>query len=211
MSQFCLVINLDKCIGCHSCEIACKNENDVSLGEYWNKVPQIGPFGDFPKLEQYWLPSQCQQCVDAPCVGVCPTGASYRNDNDIVLIDKEKCIGCKYCLMACPYGVRSFSKNEGVAEKCTLCQQLTSIGNQPACVDACCGNARFYGDLDDPNSDVSIELAACDASSIHALTDVGNRPRTKYILSSSIAEWQEIDRLQYASDAVGAPLVKKGE
>ncbi len=209
MSRFCLIIDCDKCIGCHSCEIACKNENDVALGEYWNKVPQVGPFGTFPDLEQYWLPSQCQQCEDAPCVHVCPTGASYRDDDGVVLIDKEKCIGCKYCMMACPYGVRSFRKAEGVVEKCTLCQQLTSIGEQPACVAACCGNARFYGDLDDAASDASKALAAADPASVHSLTDVGNKPLTRYILSEKTAAWQEIDTLGFASAAVGAPLIKK--
>ncbi len=209
MSHYCLVINLDKCIGCHSCEIACKNENDVALGEYWNKVPQVGPFGTFPDLEQYWLPVQCQQCEDAPCVHVCPTGASYRNEDNVVLINKEKCIGCKYCMMACPYGVRSFSKREGVVEKCTLCQQRTAVGELPMCVQDCCANARFYGDLDDPNSDVSKELANYADDCIHTLTDTGNRPATKYILSPSIAAWHEVKDLSFASAAVGAPLVEK--
>ncbi|WP_417755555.1 4Fe-4S dicluster domain-containing protein, partial [Senegalimassilia anaerobia] len=79
MSRNCLVVDLDKCIGCHACEVACKNENGIALGEYWNRVLQIGPHGTFPDLEQYWLPVQCQQCEDAPCVHVCPTGASYRD------------------------------------------------------------------------------------------------------------------------------------
>ncbi|MEE8733740.1 MAG: 4Fe-4S dicluster domain-containing protein [Eggerthellaceae bacterium] len=209
MSHYCLVINLDKCIGCHACEIACKNENDVALGEYWNKVPQVGPFGTFPDLEQYWLPAQCQQCEEAPCVHVCPTGASYRNEDNIVLINKEKCIGCKYCMMACPYGVRSFNKSEGVVEKCTLCQQRTSVGELPMCVQDCCGAARFYGDLDDPASDVSQELAQYPDNCIHTLTDTGNHPATKYILSPGIATWREIKDLEFASASVGAPLVEK--
>ena len=112
MSRNCLVVDLDKCIGCHACEVACKNENGIALGEYWNRVLQIGPHGTFPDLEQYWLPVQCQQCEDAPCVHVCPTGASYRDADGKVLVDKEKCIGCKYCMMACPYGVRSWNAKE---------------------------------------------------------------------------------------------------
>ena len=85
MSRNCLVVDLDKCIGCHACEVACKNENGIALGEYWNRVLQIGPHGTFPDLEQYWLPVQCQQCEDAPCVHVCPTGASYRDADGKVL------------------------------------------------------------------------------------------------------------------------------
>ena len=128
MSHYAIVVDLDRCIGCHGCEIACKNENEVELGSFWNKVVQVGPFGDYPHLHQYFLPVMCQQCDDSPCTHVCPTGASYRDENNVVLVDKEKCIGCKYCMMACPYGVRSWSPSEHVVEKCTLCGQLTSVG-----------------------------------------------------------------------------------
>ena len=118
MSHYAIVVDLDRCIGCHGCEIACKNENEVELGSFWNKVVQVGPFGDYPHLHQYFLPVMCQQCDDSPCTHVCPTGASYRDENNVVLVDKEKCIGCKYCMMACPYGVRSWSPSEHVVEKC---------------------------------------------------------------------------------------------
>ena len=95
MSHYAIVVDLDRCIGCHGCEIACKNENEVELGSFWNKVVQVGPFGDYPHLHQYFLPVMCQQCDDSPCTHVCPTGASYRDENNVVLVDKEKCIGCK--------------------------------------------------------------------------------------------------------------------
>ena len=114
MSHYAIVVDLDRCIGCHGCEIACKNENEVELGSFWNKVMQVGPFGDYPHLHQYFLPVMCQQCDDSPCTHVCPTGASYRDENNVVLVDKEKCIGCKYCMMACPYGVRSWNAAESV-------------------------------------------------------------------------------------------------
>ena len=191
MAHNCIVVNLDRCTGCYSCEITCKMENDVALGEYWNKMLQRGPFGDYPNMTRYPLPTMCQQCADAPCVHVCPTGASYRDGNNVVLIDREKCIGCKYCMMACPYGVRSWSPSEHVVEKCTLCGQLTSVGEEPKCVAACCASARFYGDLDDPNSDASKALAAAGADSVHRLKDVGNGPQTAYILSAKYAEWKE--------------------
>jgi len=194
MSHYALVIDLDRCIGCHSCEIACKNENGVALGSYWNKVLQVGPVGTYPDLHEYFLPSQCMQCENAPCVHVCPTGASYRDaETNIVLIDKAKCIGCKYCMMACPYGVRSWNKTGKVVEKCTLCGELTSQGKQPACVSACCGAARFYGDLDDPSSDAAKAIASYAASDVHHLTDEGNHPATAYILSSKIATWKSGD------------------
>ena len=191
MAHYAIIVDLDRCIGCHGCEIACKNENNIALGEYWNKVVERGPFGEYPDLEMYFLPTMCQQCQDAPCVNVCPTGASYRDADGMVLVDKEKCIGCKYCMMACPYGVRSWSPSEHVVEKCTLCGQLTSVGEEPKCVAACCASARFYGDLDDPNSDASKALAAAGADSVHRLKDVGNGPQTAYILSAKYAEWKE--------------------
>ncbi|MCD8207216.1 MAG: 4Fe-4S binding protein [Bacteroidales bacterium] len=126
---------------------------------------------------------------------VCPTGASYRDpDTGVVLIDKSKCIGCQYCIMACPYGVRYFNPNEKVVEKCTLCSHLTADGEgEPACVHNCCTGARFFGDLDDPNSDVSKMLADVPADSQHHLPDPGNAdPATVYILSPKTAEWKEL-------------------
>ena len=192
MAHYAIVVDLDRCIGCHGCEIACKNENEVELGSFWSKVVQVGPFGDYPHLQQYFLPVMCQQCADSPCTHVCPTGASYRDpETNVVLVDKEKCIGCKYCMMACPYGVRSWSPSENVVEKCTLCGQLTSVGEQPKCVAACCASARFYGDLDDPASDASKALAAGGADAVHRLKDVGNAPQTAYILSAKYADWKE--------------------
>ncbi|MGN0038162.1 MAG: 4Fe-4S dicluster domain-containing protein [Coriobacteriales bacterium] len=188
-----LIIDINKCIGCFSCAIACKVENDIALGEYWNTVHYEPAWFDenLGKKAQYWLPVQCQQCENASCVHVCPTGASYRDpETGIVLVDKSKCIGCKYCMMACPYGVRSWNKEEGVVEKCTLCGQLTSKGAQPACVAACCAEARYYGDLDDPSSDAAKALAACAPEDIQSLKDVGNKPATKYILPPSVATWK---------------------
>lgn len=194
MSHNAIVVNLDRCIGCYGCEVACKMENDVALGSIWNKVVQIEPFGEFPKVSSYWLPTMCQQCADAPCVAVCPTGASFRDEqNNIVLIDKQKCIGCKYCMMACPYGVRSWNEEQEVVEKCTLCNHLTAAGGLPACVKNCCGQARFYGDLDDPASDASVAIATASEEARHYLPNVSNNPQTVYILSPKYAKWNDGD------------------
>lgn len=192
MSRYAIVIDLDRCIGCHSCEIACKNEYEVDLGVYFNKVFQVGPFGDYPRLQQYWLPTMCQQCENSPCVEVCPTGASYRDSADgVVLIDEQSCIGCQACMAACPYGVRSYNAELNVVQKCSLCHDLTAQGEEPRCVKACCGSARFYGDLDDPESDASKALAAADPESVHRLADSGNGPTTAYILSARYAAWKD--------------------
>lgn len=194
MARNCIVVNLDRCIGCYSCELACKLENDVALGQHWNKLLQVEPFGEFPHVSTYWLPTMCQQCEDAPCVEVCPTGASYRDEEmGAVLIDQELCIGCQACMMACPYDARSLNEGKQVVEKCTLCHDLTSEGEKPACVKNCCGSARLYGDLDDPESDVSKALAAADPEAIHQLPNNGNNPRTSYILSPRFGEWRGDD------------------
>lgn len=191
-----LVINLDRCIGCHSCEVACKLENNIPLGSYWSKVVQVGPMGDYPDIHTYWLPVQCQQCEDSPCTHVCPTGASYRDEDGVVLIDKAKCIGCKYCMMACPYGVRSWNAGEKVVEKCTLCAHRTSNGNLPRCVEACCADARFYGDLDDSSSDAAKALSEANEEQIHRLADVGNGPTVAYVLSEKVSPWVESSQLK---------------
>ena len=191
MSRYCLVVDLDKCIDCKACEVGCKIENQLPLGERWSRVLTCGPYGDYPNLSMYYLPVMCQQCEDAPCVHVCPTGASYRDpDTDIVLVDKEKCIGCKYCMMACPYGVRAWNEEEKVVEKCTMCQHLTSAGELPHCVKVCSVQCRFYGDLDDPNSDASKALAA-KPDAVRYLADMGNQPSAAYLLSDKYCEWRE--------------------
>lgn len=195
MPRKCLVINLDRCTGCDSCIVSCKFENHLPLGTFYNRVMQVGPTGSYPNVERYNLPVQCQQCTHARCVEVCPTGASYRDsESGIVLVDESKCIGCQYCLYACPYGVRTFSEADGVARKCTLCQHLTANdAAEPACVHNCPGGARFYGDLDDPNSSVSRELAKYGDDCIHSLAaPEGEEPLTRYILSPSVASWKEL-------------------
>lgn len=189
MAQKTLVIDLDRCIGCFACEIACKQENGVPLGVYYNKVLSIGPTGVFPNIKQYFLPSVCQVCKDAPCVTVCPTGASYKTADGQILIDKEKCIGCKLCMTACPYGARSYNPEKKVVEKCTLCNHLQAVGEKPACVKVCCAKARYFGDIDDPKSDVSKAVAAAGPENVHSMPDSGNKPTVRYILHKKNGDW----------------------
>ena len=200
MAHNTIVMDLNRCVGCTACNTACKTVNEVEIGNYWNKVIRVNitpeDQSSWPEgVQWYYLPIQCQHCADAPCVNVCPTGASYRNSvNGTVQIDPNKCIGCQYCLYACPYGVRSFDKEMGVARKCTLCQHLTADGvSKPACVHNCPGGARFFGDLEDPNSDVSRELAKYGPECIHNLpAPEGEEPLTRYILSPKNASWKEL-------------------
>jgi Fe-S-cluster-containing dehydrogenase component len=188
--------------------VSCKFENNISLGNYWNRVLAIGPTGEYPDISMYWLPIQCQQCENSPCVSVCPTGASYRDpENNVVLIDKGKCIGCQYCVYACPYGVRQFNKDEGVVEKCTLCNHLTASSDGienwddpidpahavPPCVHNCCCGARYFGDLDDPASGASVALVEAEKAGkgVYSLPDTSDaKPATRYILS--FTQWKEL-------------------
>lgn len=189
MTKMGMVIDLDLCVGCHSCTAACKQENNIPIGDFWSKVKQIGPTGTYPDLEMYFLPVLCQHCADPQCVNVCPTGASYQREDGVVLIDHDKCIGCQYCVMACPYGVRYYNEEHRVIEKCTLCAHRLEVGELPACVVTCVARARIFGDLDDPESEVSKKLEEA-GDNVHQLTDVGNHPSVYYILSEKIAAWR---------------------
>ena len=153
MTQYAILTDLNRCVGCLGCSVACKVVNGVEIGSFWNKVLRIGPFPDgegaqFPDVYTYFLPVTCQHCENPACVAVCPTGASHKLPDGTVQIDKEKCIGCQFCAMACPYGVRYLNETERVVEKCTLCEQKIAQGELPQCVAQCGGRARFFGDLD---------------------------------------------------------------
>ena len=196
MANKAIVTDLNRCVGCLACMVACKAVNNVPIGSYWNKVLRIGPSlkpgaTSAHDVEMYYLPVQCQHCENPECVKVCPTQASHVTEDGTVQIDKSKCIGCQFCAMACPYGVRSWNAAEKCAEKCTLCGHLTSQDKLPACVKSCAAGARFYGDLDDPDSDASKELAKYSEGDIHTLQDVGNHPATRYIMTSMIGQWQD--------------------
>ena len=153
MTHYAIATDLNRCVGCLACSVACKALNGVPIGNFWNKTLRIGPNpkseGDvFPNVEMYFLTVQCQHCKNPACVQVCPTEASHVLEDGTVQIDKSKCIGCQFCAMACPYGVRYLNEEERVVEKCTLCEQRISQGELPQCVAQCGGRARFFGDLD---------------------------------------------------------------
>ena len=139
MTRYAIVTDLDRCVGCLACSVACKMVNGVPVGSFWNKVLRIGPNpkaegATFPNVDLYFLPVGCQHCENPECVAVCPTGASHKLADGTVQIDKSKCIGCQFCAMACPYNVRYLNEEERVVEKCTLCEQRTAQGELPQCV-----------------------------------------------------------------------------
>jgi Fe-S-cluster-containing dehydrogenase component len=196
-----LVIDLDTCVGCHACGVACKAWNEQGA---FGPLPDEDPYGTDPlgvwfnRVHTYEVavdgapgmtvhfPRSCLHCEDAACVTVCPTGASYKRAEDgIVLVDEDKCIGCKLCSWACPYGAREYSEARGVMQKCTLCvdriynESLDPADRQPACVLACPTRARHFGDLGDPDSPVSRLVAARDGFA--PLPEMGYRPVNRYL------------------------------
>ncbi len=155
MSQLALVVDLKKCISCHACTVACKMHNGIALGDYLVKVLNVGPKGNFPNISKYGLPKSCMQCKKPPCESVCPAGATEINSQGVVIINETKCVGCKYCMAACPYGARIFNESKGIVQKCDLCASRRDEGLEPACVQTCLAGARVFGDVEDPNSDAS--------------------------------------------------------
>ena len=201
-----MVIDLDKCVGCQACSIACKEENNVPHGSpreqalrrspTWHRVI-ASTAGEYPTARVDFVPMPCMHCDEAPCVTVCPAKATYGRPDGIVVQDFRKCIGCRYCIVACPYGVRNFNFKDqrveeyhrvelppdrvstgmwpfpqrvrGVVEKCIFCfhridlamREGKTVGTDvvPACVEECPTRSRAFGDLDDPESEVSRLLA----------------------------------------------------
>ena len=155
MTQYAIITDLNRCVGCLACSVACKVVNGVDIGSFWIKVLRMGPTpkeggsGHYPDVEHYYLPVQCQHCEDPECVKVCPTEASRKLEDGTVQIDKSKCIGCQFCAMACPYNVRYLNEEEKVVEKCTLCEQKIAQGELPQCVTQCNARARYFGDTEE--------------------------------------------------------------
>ena len=223
-----MVIDLQRCVGCGACVIACKNENNVKQDVAWaSRISRT--VGQFPNVKYEYIPTLCNHCEKAPCVTGCPTGAMHKADGDITMHDPDKCIGCRYCIINCPYGVIQFNEEEvhrfwsndkplieggtpsasevtqtvggrvlpyynparelsnpgtgirrrGIVEKCTLCDHRVVKGELPYCVEACPANARIFGDLNDPNSEVSKILSKF--HSWRLKEDLGTEPKVFYV------------------------------
>ncbi len=151
--RFGMVIDLRRCHGCKACQVACKSENDVPLGVWRSWVKEVEQ-GTYPNVKRHFLPRLCNHCEHPACVRNCPTGASYKRPDGVVLVDRNKCIGCRYCIASCPYQSRFLLADEKVADKCTFCAHRVDQGIVPACVNTCIARARIFGDLNDPNSEV---------------------------------------------------------
>ena len=217
--KFGLVIDIGACIGCRTCMWACKEENNTpdTISPLWIEVFQLDSETDLtghpsydelrkgattsytqsPQDGKWYMPVACFHCDNAPCVKVCPTGATYKAKDGLVLMDYEKCIGCRLCVVACPYSSRRFNWHKplgygenindlvpkrpmGVAEKCTLCVHRTRRGKLPRCVEVCPVQARHFGDLNDPNSEISQILKQ--NMSFRLLEEMNTQPSVRYIM-----------------------------
>lgn len=239
MTKWAMVIDLDKCVACQGCSIACRFENNTPVvapeqaemgrAMRWNDVfpNPVNPTeetGEYPHVKTRYLTRPCMHCENPPCIKVCPVQATFKDDEGLVRQNYERCIGCRFCTVACPYGVRYFNWYEpqwspsmahsinpdkvvgegslegpavrfkGIVEKCTFCvhrlhkvrERAQAEGRDfrpddyvPACVQTCTGKARFFGDLDNPDSTVSI--LAKSPRSFRLLEDVGTHPKVIYL------------------------------
>ena len=155
MARYGMLINTKKCIGCYACRVACQRQNNLHSNEAFIRFVERET-GTYPNVDIEQIPMQCMHCSDAPCVSVCPTGAAAFGADGIVTVDHGRCIGCKYCMAACPYQVRVQNHETGVVDKCRFCVVSSHEGTKMStCVDACLTDARIFGDLDDPESEIS--------------------------------------------------------
>ena len=148
------LVDLSLCMGCKGCEIACKVENEVPLSSWRLRVKYID-VGRFPDTKRTYTPLRCNHCADAPCERICPVSALHYLDNGIVNVDKERCIGCAGCVMACPYGAIYIDPETNTADKCTYCAHRIAGGLMPSCVVACPVEANIFGDVSDKTSNIS--------------------------------------------------------
>jgi len=202
-----MTVDTKRCIGCHTCAVACKVENDLPVDMWYNRLLTVGgksmdtPSGSYPNCEMSFRTVACQHCENPACVKVCPVGATYKDtETGIVMQNRDRCIGCRYCIAACPYtGVRSFNwekptaytegslGGDGIAahqkhtvEKCTLCSHRVAKGLEPACIAVCPERARAFGDFDDADSEVSKLIRERNYEQL--LPEQGTKPSIYYLV-----------------------------
>ncbi len=197
--QWAMIIDIAKCIGCRRCLEACKRENhvpaDLNLNRTWLEKYEITEDGGLlvefmsrtnlgPEAERdmtfkgFYVPKLCNQCANPPCVSVCPVNATFRTSDGVILVDENRCIGCKYCIVACPYGVRYIHPETKIVDKCTFCYHRITQGLLPACVQACPTGARAFGDLKNSKDPVRQRLLK---EALQVLKpSLGTKPRVYY-------------------------------
>jgi Fe-S-cluster-containing dehydrogenase component len=174
-----MVLDTRTCVGCNACVIGCKTENDVPAG-YVRDWVFTETTGKFPNLQMTVRSERCNHCDDAPCVSVCPTGASHYGPGSTVQVNPKRCSGCKVCIAACPYDARYIDPNRGAVDKCTFCMHRIENGvPTTSCQEICPTGSIAFGDLNDPNSEVSKLLETREHYTL--APDAGTRPKHFYL------------------------------
>jgi len=175
--RYAMVIDTKKCVGCSDCVVACQTENNVPIGYCRDWITETVN-GTYPNVTLELKSERCNHCENAPCVRSCPTGASHQLDNGIVLVEHDDCIGCGACIQSCPYDAR-FQHPDGYVDKCTFCYHRLEKGQLPACVSVCPTHCMYFGDLDNPNSEVSLLLKNRNWKTL--APEAGTKPNVYYL------------------------------
>lgn len=187
MARYAMALDYKNCINCKACETACKEENNVPLGDEYYRI-WVGvkeTEGEYPLLnfsQMRFIPSQCQHCENAPCQEVCPTNATYYDERGFVSVDPKKCIMCTYCITACPYDARYVDPRAHIVQKCNFCSEtrLARGETTTACQATCPTKVRVFGDLDDPHSEISKLLREREHWTIKP--HLGTKPKLFYLV-----------------------------
>ena len=185
MTRYAMCIDLHRCVGCHSCSVACRTWNDLPMDIIYNPVLGGVCEGTWPNVHRNYLPTLCMHCKNPECVPCCPTGASQQDEDGVVWVDSKICMGCKVCVNACPYGMRDTShmvrRFDEFVRKCTFCKERREMepGADPYCVQTCHQKARTFGDIDDPDSEISKLIGRSDT--FRLLEELGTDPQIYYI------------------------------
>jgi tetrathionate reductase subunit B len=176
-----MMIDTRRCIGCQACTIACAMENALPEGQFRTSAVTYAVTGSDGRTGMSMLPRLCNHCEEPPCVPVCPVGATFKAEDGAVLVDGDRCVGCAYCVQACPYEARFVNHATGKADKCTFCSHRVEAGLLPACVETCVGGARLFGDLNDPASAISRRMKAAEGMTSVLKPEAGTRPSVFYV------------------------------
>ncbi len=185
-TQYGMVIDTTRCMGCQTCVVGCKISNEIPGELYWGWVVSndgdrvYRPTGTFPNVKLSFRPELCNHCAEPACAAVCPTGAMQKDEvTGAVFVDQETCIGCGSCVQACPYGVPQIDESANVSSKCDLCRNRLAAGEKPWCTQSCPGEARIIGDLNDPESEASVYIKEKGAKPF--LEEYGTKPSVYYV------------------------------
>jgi tetrathionate reductase subunit B len=184
--KYAIIIDASRCIDCKACMIACKVENNIPEGSWRNWIrPLLDRSGE---RKSEFQPGQCMQCDSPSCVAACPVGATYKQPDGLVVIDPKKCIGCGNCITACPYGARYRNSTRHIADKCDFCEHRLKRGEEPACVVTCPTKTRIFGDLNDPQSEVS-RLVKEEKLVRVVAPHINTRPNIYYHEGTRLLDW----------------------